>query len=332
MSILLTQLVADTRILSDTVNVLSVTDTNVAMLLSDAGAELYDIFTAENNHYNISTFDFTLSGGVGTTNGLNSWDLSATPGDFQQGHSLEINPNTPNPITVKYLSNWLDRNNSAGGITFAGNGLSREYRFSGDLLKVFPPTNAAGQYRLYYTPKWQTLALPVFTLEAATTVEIGDTYTSDGATTTLFITDGVIGVPGDTIITNWSGNNAIFNGTYTIASLSNPQTCVVTPAGPIGSSTSPMAGANYQVGSYSQPTDTRSTLPAQMNPWSLYLKTHAAIAIRSKRQQSVDDLEMKLNGLKARVASILQNRQEEPTQPPLTRGSGDWLGGSGWSF
>jgi len=61
---------------------------------------------------------------------------------------------------------------------------------------------------------------------------------------------------------------------------------------------------------------------------------YAAIAINTDRQRGTADLERKLGALKVRIASILGNRQEEPQQPPLTRGMGGWGGwdggGGGW--
>jgi hypothetical protein len=73
-----------------------------------------------------------------------------------------------------------------------------------------------------------------------------------------------------------------------------------------------------------QPPDTLSELPDYADPWAIYLKLGASIAIREARQQEVGDLERRFIAQKQRVDSVLQNRQEEPTQPPLTRGSSFW--------
>jgi hypothetical protein len=320
-TILTSTLVADTRLMSDLKDNQVCTDDEIAGYLSDAGSELYDIFTDENQYYDISTFDFTLSGGVGDANGINSWDLSGTPGDFQQGHSLELNPDTPNPITVDYLSNWLNRNDNVGGVIFAGNVLSRQYTFSGSLLKVFPPVNAAGKYRLYYTPTWTALMLPQpppGPTPVLTAFEFGAGGGLVDFTGTTFTEANV----GDTMISTGDANSAN-NFTATIIAVSSAT--VVQVDTPLATEGSPSASITLQ------PQGTRSDLPAQMNPWALYLKVHASITIRTKRDQNVDALEAKLAALKQRIATTLTNRKEEPSQPPLTRDAGGWYGG-GWPF
>jgi hypothetical protein len=80
-----------------------------------------------------------------------------------------------------------------------------------------------------------------------------------------------------------------------------------------------------------QPLGTRNTLPNIMASWSEYPVVYAAMAVNIDRQRPIGELERKLQALKARIASILGNRQEEPQQPPLSRGVGDWGGGGlGW--
>lgn len=400
--ILVSSLVADTRVISGVRNNQVWTDDNIAMALSDAGSELYDEFTETNNHYNISTFLFTLAGGIGHNS-------TPQPTDFQQGHSLELNPNTANPITVPYLSNWLNRNDAGWGSMLFFNGAggpSREYCFSDDLIVIFPPQNSAGNYQLYYTPKWTTLALftsispqtasiPVvptttmgfgvgnqfildtgpdtfqatdvgnfITVTGATTpsndgswtiatytnptrVVVGASVISEtfpgGATVTLsrqsFVTAvGVWTFFGASEFTETTGNvhvgdtitvsgatNAGNNGTFEVTAVGLN---TVTTADAVG-----LVAENFVTGTVSvavQPAGTRPDLPPLMNSWALYLKVHAAITIRTDRDQNVDALQVKLAGLKQRITSVLANRQEEPTQPPLTRGSGGIFGLGDW--
>jgi len=66
-----------------------------------------------------------------------------------------------------------------------------------------------------------------------------------------------------------------------------------------------------------------------MEPWAEYLVVYAAIAINTDRQRGTGELERKLAAMKQRIASVISVRQEEPQQPPLTRGDG-WGGGWGW--
>lgn len=414
MSISLQTLVNDTRVLSDTVNnYAAITDANVAMLVSDAGSELYDEFTAQNQHYNIKLFDFTLSGGVGDADGINSKLL---PDDFQQGHGLELNPGTATPISVKALDNWLDRNqgNNWGYLAFTpGPVTPRNYCFSGSILKVFPVQNAAGQYRLYYTPLWTPLALSstvtAGTAEISTPIVSGHTGITGGLTfkandltpANVFLPTDVgnflnfagctnptndgswtIGGPGvisanevgfavtTGLISETFPDNAVVNlfrqsfvtaaGTWTFyganqftqttSAISPGDTITVTGAANAGNNgtftvlsvglntvttaTTGLVTENFVTGNVSvtaQPAGTLSTLPLQMNSWDLYMKVHAAIAIKTKRDQNVDALEAKLGGLKARILSILTNRREEPSQPPLTRGCGYGVSG-GWDY
>jgi hypothetical protein len=65
--------------------------------------------------------------------------------------------------------------------------------------------------------------------------------------------------------------------------------------------------------------DSRSTLPAAMNPWLLYIKVHASIAIRTGRQQDTSALEAKLSQERGRIIALAANRQEDVTQAPITR-------------
>jgi hypothetical protein len=155
---LVANLAADVRRDSDLNSSQIYTDAQIAGIISDAGSSLRDCFTQANQHYDVSTFSFTLPGGV---NG-NSVSL---PADFQQGHSVDVNPGTSQPYTLRYLSNWLDRNklNSALFPTGGPGGGPREYYFLGSnpgQLVVMPAMGASGNFLLYYTPMWKPLAIP----------------------------------------------------------------------------------------------------------------------------------------------------------------------------
>ena len=68
-----------------------------------------------------------------------------------------------------------------------------------------------------------------------------------------------------------------------------------------------------------------------MEPWVLYPEIHAAIAVRTSRQQDTSDLQPKLAGLKQRIATATANRTEEVPQTPLRDGQrwANWYGGAG---
>lgn len=202
------------------------TDSDICTMLSDAGSDLRDIFTGADQHYDISTFDFSLTGGLGDTLGVNSIDLALTPGDFQQGHSVDVNPGTAQPYTLKYLTNWLDRNKVTSQASFFGPSSSpKQYYFLGTKLIVLPQQNAAGSYRLYYTPTWKPLALPgAVTVQNAsipliptTTMgfNVGHQFSLDTGPPTFVATD--VG----NFITVSGATNPANNGSWTIASIAS---------------------------------------------------------------------------------------------------------------
>jgi hypothetical protein len=129
------------------------TDANIVSIVSDLWLELYDRFVTTNQHYRIKEFDFTLAGGVDG----NTVEL---PSDFQLGNGLEMNPGQARPQSVKYLDNWLNRNNLGASLLGIAGGLvatDRQYCFTDNDIKVFPANSSAGDYRLYYTPQAETL-------------------------------------------------------------------------------------------------------------------------------------------------------------------------------
>jgi hypothetical protein len=323
MAILVQSLINDARVLSDTVNnFAAITDPQVATLISDAGSELDDIFTAENQHYAIATFDFTLSGGPGDGDGINSKLL---PVDFQQAHGLELNPATAQPISIKGLDNWLDRNqgNNYGALIFAGGmAAPRNFALSGNLIKIFPVTNSAGAYRLYYKAMFQPLMIPLAVPQAVpgTPATINGIVTGTGVYSFAGSAWSSVNV-GDTLIVTGAAN-AANNGSFAILNILTPTSVTTSNAASVGEG----AGAS----ALDQPVGTIATLPTSMNSWALYMKTHAAMAIKMKREEPCAELAAKLEQLKARIMSILQNRNEDPSQPPLTRNWGSFGGIGGF--
>lgn len=392
----LTTLVSDIRLLSGLMENQLYTDANIVSIVSDLWLELYDRFVTTNQHYRIKEFDFTLAGGVDG----NTVEL---PSDFQLGNGLEMNPGQARPQSVKYLDNWLNRNNLGASLLGIAGGLvatDRQYCFTDNDIKVFPANSSAGDYRLYYTPQAETL-YP----EQTETWDIGDSASllvgrsidiidgdSASASGNLWTIDNGRFVDAETTVGNTlSVSSPLNTGSFTIATIvSNTQiTTVETPvtetltgsdsasindvlqysfpnaeftddmvggeitiafgAGPpdntglngtweifrVLSSTTVQILLNSIAASLSTPTegdvtvnwqppDTLSELPDYADPWAIYLKLGASIAIREARQQEVGDLERRFIAQKQRVDSVLQNRQEEPTQPPLTRGSSFW--------
>ncbi len=302
------------------------TDAKLIDYLNAGGSELYDLFTATNQKYVISTYDFTVTGP--------SDAVVALPDDFQQGHSLDIYPDTAQVRTVRYLSNWLDRNAQAGNASFYLGGRDPVYTFLGNDLHFYP-ANAiqAASYRLYYVPQWVNLAAPItvsWDLAAAANVtdnsgtnqynfgsSPGDHPTfvdamSGGTLTVFFMTPN----------SDWACTDAVITGPDPFSNGNSATTGVTWPG---GSFTSPVVDGTASI-TY-QPAGTQPELPSVMGPWSEYLVVYAAIAVNIDRQRPHSDLDAKLERLKARVLSVLTPRQEEPQQPPLSRGGGVWLDG-----
>lgn len=121
MAVLVTDLIADIRTDSGLRNNQVFTDADIRRMVLDAGAELYDDVEGSFQAYIISTFDFTLAPGANSV---------ALPADFKRDNSLTYNPTSTTPQRVDPLGSWLER----GALS----------------------TNAAGTYRLYYTPFFTT--------------------------------------------------------------------------------------------------------------------------------------------------------------------------------
>lgn len=316
---LVQSLVSDVRNDSDLQRSQVYTDSQIATLLSDAGSDLYDKFTGANQHYNISTFDFTIVGGP-------SANTVTLPADFQQGHSVDVNPGTAQPYTLRYLANWLDRNRLALSPFYAGflGGGPREYYIQGSspaILGILPASSAAGNFRLYYTPMWQALMIPQPIPPAVSTVPATiNAIGAGGGGHSAISFNGAAWTQasvGDYLVIANSANGN--NGSWPIFSVADNADITITGTLSAESST----GVTATV----QPKGTRSDLPTFMNPWILYMKTLAIITIRNKRGQDVSAFVQRLAVQQQRIETILQTRVEEPQQPPLTRGSG-W--GDGW--
>jgi len=298
----------------------------IVRYLDAGGAELADIFTAANQHYVIKEFDFTTTGGSAAA-------IVSLPSDFQQGHSLEIYPQTYNGVstpnqqtrTIRYLPNWLNRNAYAGNafpLVIAGGGfVDPVYTFLDAKLRFYPPQlTPAAPFKLYYTPQWTTLAAKrTFTVDPSDNPAGPDWSFANGAFTSADI--------GATVTPAFAAPNTAFNIAYTITNVLSPTFIAVTPT-PAGGFTGPASGTATVA-----TAGTTDTIPAVMAPWSEYLVVYAAIAINTDRERGTGELERKLNALKARITSIIAVRQEEPQQPPLSRGGAGWgdgWGGGGW--
>lgn len=318
MAVPLASLLTDIRNLSGLKSNQFYTDVDLAVMASDQWKDLYDRFVEANQHYRIKTFSFTLTGGQGG-------NTVTLPADFQLGNGLELNPTFPRPWSVNYLSSWLNRNNL--GATVLNNSFvcpdGRQYCFNDNQLIVYPADISAGDYKLYYTPMADTLLARQeydFNLPNDVSVTVPDPMRftfSNGAFTSDMI--------GGTMTLNFTGGtgaaNAWANGIYTITDVLSATT--IDTNGSAGSNVLSYPTAGTAQVSF-QPPRTVNALPDYADAWALYIKIGTSIAIREARQQDVSDLSRRFQEQEARVDKALENRQEEATQPPLTRDRGFW--------
>lgn len=322
--ILLTDLVSQIRDRSGLRQNQLYTDTQIAQFASDRWEQLYDRFVAANQHYFVTHFDFTLTGGSTNTIGI---DRAALPDDFQLGNGLELNPDTARPVSVPYLDNWLDRNNL--GLTALSATIpvvaDRRYCYSGSELVVLPPTSAGGTYRGYYTPMCKRLqAKSVLVIQASA----GQDDTTGGGSGWNMTRGGFTAdMLGGVIVPSWQAPNTAFNIPYTITQVQSSTFVHTSPAPSVTPGGSFINPDNGFITVTWQPPGTTDTLPVQAMPWSVYIKLGASIDIREARQQDCSDLAKSFQAQEERVQQILSNRQEEAEQPPLTRDRNffDWF-------
>lgn len=320
MSVLVSDMVSQVRIMSDLRQNQLFTDDQIVDKLNDADRELRDIIKDTNEHYLMSSLDFSLNGGHGVGN-----DTLNLPDDFIQGHSVDGFPDDDSKqYTVKYLQNWLERNR----LKFA---FRPKYFLRGKVLQMFPSSRAAGTYRLWYTAKATPLHLPktvTFTMVSSDIPAVPPTGGLAGTGSWAFqnaSTSADQPTSGFDLVLTFTSTNLSFSGTYHVVDLGLPPgfsrtTFGVSNLASTAGFTSPPTGT----GTYTyQPVGTSATLDTQIDQFSMWHLLHASIAIRNARQQDVTDLDRKLNapgvGYRAHIVGTVTNRTEEPVQPPLTR-------------
>jgi len=310
------QFVAQVRQMTMTTNNGVVSDDEICGYGSDAVKVLYDIFAANWQHWFFKSFTFSLAGGVGG-------NTVPLPSDFQVDLGLNLNPTAPTPTTVPRLSAFNERNDLQQWGNFnpvlPGVATNRRYVLNGDSLAILPVTSAAGEYELFYQAQIPDLALP---LSTAINVDSADAcFDSDG-----FLAFNVANMGGflpayvgGTLTTNFGAPNTGMNKTYVIGPTPTTANYVVTTTPYTGQSlTLPNSGT---VTLTYQPENTIGALPQVLNPWQLFIKAHASIAVNAKRDLSNPDLEKKLDQEHARAVQMSQVRTSDLKQGPITRGT-----------
>lgn len=353
MAVLVQTLIDQIRVLSNLKNNLFYSDDDIGGFVNDAALELDDIFTGAVEHYSQASLDFTLAGGVGF-NGVSL--LLATPA-FMKAQVLLKDPLTSNPTRVDPLPNMAERGGGEGVP-----GLGRCYLIGGDNLEILPASSAAGDYRLLYTPQLGNVwpAPADFTVRVLAQAALPSALLTGGpgpgktatasANGVLPAVDGVSLAVGDRIgdVTGVMLASTVLCGIWRVVSLGSVGTpwvltratdydtasaaevhqgaSIKATAGTVGTNTTwlltAFSGAvDVVVQTYGLSTTT-AALPTRLMPWQLFIKVHAAIAIRQGRQQPTGDLVEKMAEQRKRVTAASANRTEGVTQAPLQRRTG----------
>jgi hypothetical protein len=149
------------------------------------------------------------------------------------------------------------------------------------------------------------------------------TITTTPATSTL----GTFTSPPSGTATVSALSNSVFNVPYTITDVLSGQQIEVTP--------DPQSLGVFQLPPTGEVTvatpapGTISALPQPLTPWSEYIVLYASILIRTSRQQQIQELEVQLGQITARIVALTKQRSEGIRQAPITRGWGN-IGGGGW--
>jgi hypothetical protein len=296
MSLTAEQAVSDIRPLSSLFNNNLLSDAQIVKLFNDGASELYDYMVMRYEQYfTLVPYDFTIPSTGGNT-------VKIPVDVFLKDNTCELNPSTTSPQPVPRLGSWEDRLQ-----TFYAAPYGPRYWIGGDTLFIFPPNAAAGNYRLWYTPKYQPIALfsPVPNDGTPATINgfaatINTISFTHGMWTTAYV--------GQQIQIQGASNPAN-NGVFTISAVNDFNT--ITVAATLTTETPTTATALVIPPGY---VNQLSTI---MDPWFLYGEVHASISIRSSRQQDTSDLTPKLAALLQRVEAATSNRSEEVAQSPL---------------
>lgn len=305
-------------------------DADIQSFLAEAYADLRDRLIVRFAYWFKHETTFTLQ----SSSPGNVFDLTTVP-DFQMAQGLDFLVSDQVAYTVPMLASFQERNAFNGtwpflGSTWGYNGvLGRKYWVDGNDLVVFPAQNAAGTYKLIYTPIQQlspTVTVPITIGASDTASDVGGHVQYEFFSVTS-LPDWV----GGTVTVNFSAPNTLYNGTSNILSVNGSQivTDKIWPGPGFSNPASGTASVVYQ------PIGTISTIPAQLLPWTQYLVLYAAIAVRNSRNQDTSALLARFGDIKQRVIDLTKQRSEGVRQAPISRnryGLGSGAGGPGFGF
>lgn len=136
--------------------------------INASAGELYRKLTALYEDYNVNVFNFTLQSGE-PLNALQVGLGSSVP-DFDKLRkiSVQVQTNGPTPVFVPVLRCGSlierDRYTSPTLNIYYGN-VASAYLFYGNVIEMLPPQSAAGNYRMWYVPRFQALVLDQDTID-----------------------------------------------------------------------------------------------------------------------------------------------------------------------
>lgn len=328
MSVSVAELVAQVRIDSGLRNNQVWSDDQICGALTDGYHDLRDRMIVKFWQWFRKTHDFALTGG----NDGNTLNLADEVPDLEMIKGLDFVDSGGNHFTVDMMDSFANRNAYNTVWPFGGswgfNGqMGRRYYPDGDLLIIAPPSNAAGDYQLIYTPQAETLALPVeirsFNANAFDTplASVGPSSLPGWSMANGNFTSADVG---RVFTPSLDNPNQVWNVPFTITAIISSTVVNVTPNPTLlGSFTLPSVGSYLLTG---QPASTIGSLPTQLTPWKKYITLFASKVIRASRRQPADDLEMQFKEIDARVSAVTKQRSEGVKQAPIVRG----MFGGGW--
>jgi hypothetical protein len=159
MTVALSDLILAAQQRCDRVNASTITTQEWTSYVNGSAKELYGLLCSTYEDYNVSPYQFTLTGGDPPLNTLTLGPGSAV-GDFYQARALW------RQLTVTPQTRWarLKRTNLVERNMYTGPTVSLLYgqmpmawNLLGSALEVLPSASSAGQYLLYYVPAMPSL-------------------------------------------------------------------------------------------------------------------------------------------------------------------------------
>lgn len=304
----LAQLLAKAKEAADLTNVSDyVTDATWIGWINDYIDELHRLVTNKFRATYYRTEDFTVADGSSSI---------ALPDRFWRLKGLDIDADTQRRRAVLPF-NFPERNDYRRDYTHAFGPVpfcsDRFYNVaSRSLLLLQPKEHASGAYRLYYTPRATPLAEGIdrdFAIASGDTpppsgsLDYGAWTLANGA----FTADDV----GGTLTLDFDSPNGGFSGAYTVLAVLSGTTVRVTPWFDPSSFSNPAAGtANVT----SQPAGTANEIDDELDPYSKYIWSGAAIESLNKEESFVQirRLEKGMDVIRADLAESLETDQGGP--------------------